>query len=130
LLVALSGILYGLNTIDAIEVKVIHDRQPLYVIQSNGEIQNKYTLKLLNKLDSDVEVQLSAVGPEGLHLVGAEKPIKMRQGTVTPHILFVRVPRENLKQESQPITFVVEGVDKRGQNFSGSRESVFIGPRR
>ena len=36
LMLSLVGIAYGLSTLEAIEIKVIHDRQPLFVIQSDG----------------------------------------------------------------------------------------------
>jgi len=52
------------------------------------------------------------------------------KGTVTPRVVFVRVPRSNLSAESLPITFVIEGTDSDGQVFSSRRDSVFIGPDR
>jgi cytochrome c oxidase accessory protein FixG len=54
LTLALTGIAYGLASIEAIEIKVLHARQPLYVLQSDGSIQNKYTIKVLNKTSEDV----------------------------------------------------------------------------
>ena len=57
---SLVGIAYGLSTLDAIEIKVIHARQPLFVMQSDGSIQNKYTVKILNKMTEDMEVTISA----------------------------------------------------------------------
>ncbi len=33
---ALSGIVYGLSSLDAIDLKVLHERSPLYVMQSDG----------------------------------------------------------------------------------------------
>ena len=130
LTLAVAGIAYGLSSLDAIEIKVIHARQPLYVMQSDGSIQNKYTLKVLNKMTADMDVEISAVGPEGLKVVGNEKPVNAIKGKVTPRTIFVRVPRENVKQESGPITFRAEGRDSEGNLFVSERESVFIGPKR
>ncbi len=125
---ALLGIFYGLNSIDAVDLKVLHARQPLYVLQSDGSIQNKYTLKILNKLADDVKVKISATGPEGLKITS--NPILAAQhGTVTPTSVYVRVPRKNLTVESQPIIFHIETVDS-DEPFSSHRESVFIGPKR
>ncbi len=129
LTLALAGIGYGLFSIDAIELKVIHARQPLFVMQSDGSVQNKYTVKVLNKLDQDVDVTISATGPKGLVLVGADKPVRAKRSKVTPRTVFVRVPRANLEAETVPIVFHATGKTKDGQEFSSARESVFIGPR-
>ena len=129
LLTALLGIGYGLSTIDALVLKVLHDRQPLYVLQSDGSIQNRYTLKLLNKLPKDVMVRVTATGPEGLVLVGVDEPVSARQGNVTAAIVFARVPRDNVTAESIPIVFEIE-TEAEGQLYSSQRESVFIGPKR
>lgn len=125
---SLAGIAYGLSALDAIEIKVIHARQPLFVMQSGGSIQNGYTIKVLNKTNRDMEVTLNASGLDGLQLVGADKPIVARHGKVTPKSIFVRVPRENIGAESVPIQFSGSGHDNHGQHFESVRQSVFIGP--
>jgi len=129
LAIAWTGIIYGLSSLDAIDLKVLHERQPLYVVLSNGAVQNKYTLKLLNKASADLPVSISASGPSGLELAGAEEPILARHGEVTPATVFVRVPRDRLASESQPITFFAEAVGSSGEAMRSERESVFIGPR-
>ena len=106
---------------------MLHARQPLYVLQSDGSIQNRYTLKILNKLTEDVEVQISATGPDGL-IIASETTLSARHGTVTPATVFVRVPKQNLLAESQPISFQIETLG-REQLFSSNRESIFIGPK-
>jgi cytochrome c oxidase accessory protein FixG len=130
LLAALSGILYGLTSLDPIQLKVLHERAPLFVTLSDGSIQNKYTLKILNKLTEDLEVKISASGPEHMKLVGADEPVAARNGFVSPAMVFVKIPRKHLPEERQEITFHVEGVREDGRTVATSRESVFIGPRR
>lgn len=130
LLLAVSGIGYGMATLDAIEIKVIHSRQPLYVLQSDGSIQNKYTIKVLNKLTEDLQVTISVPGVDGLVLVGADEPVTARKGMVTPRTVFVRIPRDKLKEESQPLVFYAETTDSSGKRLVSKRESVFIGPNR
>jgi len=129
LTLAIMGIIYGLSTMNAIEIKVIHARQPLYVMQSDGSVQNKYTVKVLNKLDQDTDVTITATGPKGLVLVGTDKPVHARHSRVTPRTLFVRVPRENLNAESVPIIFHATSKTDNGEVISSQRESVFIGPK-
>lgn len=130
LTLAVGGIVFGLTTISAVELKVLHSRQPLFVLQSDGAIQNKYTLKVLNKLSSDVDVTISASGPEDLVLIGADKPISAGHSRVTSATIFVRVPRKNLDSETQPIRFRIETMPENGTKLFSERENVFIGPRR
>ncbi|MCU7845564.1 MAG: cytochrome c oxidase accessory protein CcoG [Candidatus Thiodiazotropha sp. (ex Monitilora ramsayi)] len=125
---ALVGIAYGLTSLAPLELKVIHARQPLFVLQSDGTIQNKYTLKLLNKMGEDIKVTVSAVGPKGLILVDEEVETNARHGKVTPRTVFVKVPKPNLETETTPIVFTIQG-EYNGKILKSDRQSVFIGPR-
>lgn len=132
LVISILGVVFGLSGMESLELKVIHARQPLFVLQSDGSIQNRYTLKILNKLSEDMKVSVAAIEDDfkGIKLVGNEKEIVAKHGTVTPVTIFVKVPRKNLTEKSQPIVFTVEGSDKQGKVFQSKRESVFIGPKR
>ena len=129
LLAALAGILYGLTSLDPIELKVLHERAPLFVTLSDGSIQNKYTLKILNKLKEDLEVRITASGPEGMELLGAEKTVNARHGFVSPAMIFVKVPRSALAWERADLRFRIEARRASGQVIATTRDSVFIGPR-
>lgn len=129
LLAALTGILYGLTSLDPIELKVLHERAPLFATLSDGSIQNKYTLKILNKETNDLEVHISASGLEGLKLLGAEDPVIAKHGFVSQAMVFVKVPREMLKAERQDISFRIEAKRPDGRSLATDRTSIFIGPR-
>jgi polyferredoxin len=129
LVVALAGIVYGLSSLAAIDLKVLHERAPLFVTLSDGSIQNKYTLKMLNKTPEDLSATISVSGPEGLQLTGAEEPVTIQHGTVTPAMVFVKLPKKDLSQERETIRFRVEAVRPNGQVVRSERDSVFIGPR-
>ncbi|MCW8944322.1 MAG: cytochrome c oxidase accessory protein CcoG [Sedimenticola sp.] len=129
LLFSLAGIGYGMASLDAIELKVIHSRQPLYVMQSDGSVQNKYTVKVLNKMTENLEVNITAAGIDGIVVVGADEPVSARKGMVTPRTLFVRIPRSKINKESQPLTFYAETTDNNGNKLRSERISVFIGPK-
>ncbi|MEW8562916.1 MAG: cytochrome c oxidase accessory protein CcoG, partial [Candidatus Thiodiazotropha sp.] len=126
---AVIGIVYGLTSLAPLELKAIHDRQPLFVLQSDGSIQNKYTLKILNKMTEDISVTISAEGPEGLIMVDEDLVTTARHGKVTARTVFLRVPKELLTAETTPVKFSVQG-ESDGQLLQGSRNSVFIGPKR
>ncbi len=130
LTIALSGILYGLASLDSIQLKVLHDRQPLFVLQSDGSIQNKYRLKMLNKLKNPVDVRISVSGLATLKAVGNEDLVTLKPGTVTAKDVFVRVPRADLAAESADVNFVIEGQTEDGLTLRSDRTSVFIGPKK
>ena len=130
LVAALSGILYGLSSLDAVDLTILHERAPLFVTLSDGSIQNRYTLKLLDKMPEELKVRVSVTGPQGLVLVGADEPITIHAGGVTPAEVFLKVPRANLTREQEPIRFRVEAVRPNGQVIKSERISVFVGPPR
>ncbi|NBC50057.1 MAG: cytochrome c oxidase accessory protein CcoG [Gammaproteobacteria bacterium] len=130
LALALSGIIYGLSTLAAIELKVLHERAPLYVQLSDGSIQNKYTLKILNKSETDLKVGISAEAPVPLTLMGAEEPIAVKHGEVTPAIVFIKIGRSDLDGERLPVTFVATTQLPDGTQVSAERENAFFGPSR
>jgi uncharacterized protein (UPF0261 family) len=77
-----------------------------------------------------LDVRISVSGPDGLELIGAEKPIATHSGGVTPAIVFVKIPKKNLTKEQEPIVFHAEATRSTGQSVETRRESVFIGPRK
>lgn len=127
LVLALSGIFYGLTHLGSLELKVIHERSPLFVQLSDGSIQNKYDIKILNKLDKEVKVQITAKGLEGLELIGSDEPLNIKSGKLLSHIVFVKVPRNSLEQSRTPITIEVRNVQN--PEDSVTYESAFFGPR-
>lgn len=126
---AAAGIVYGLSSLDAIDLKVLHERSPLFATLSDGSIQNKYTLKMLNKMPEALTVRIAATGPKGLVLIGAESPVTIHEGGVTPATVFAKVPLRTLTAEQEPIVFRVEATRSNGQRVFSERTSTFIGPR-
>ncbi len=126
LTLALIGILWGLTHLGTLEMKVLHERSPLYVQQSDGSIMNRYELKLLNKVDHEVELIVTAKGIDGLVLTGAETPIAVSPDHVKSHTVFISVPPEKIPAERTPIIFTV--IDKNAPSSTASYESMFFAP--
>ncbi len=126
MLLALAGIGWGLSSLNAIQLAVIHERQPLFVLESDGSIQNRYTLKVLNKTMDDLKVKVTVSGPPGARLHGIDKPFTAHHSHTTPITIYVRIPRRELQAESVPIRFRVESLEK--PELTAERESVFLGP--
>lgn len=126
--IALVGIVYGLTHLGSLELKVIHARSPLFVQMSDGTIQNKYDVKVLNKLDSEIEVRVTASGPKGLLLLDADKTLSLKSGKLTSRTFFMKVPAENLTEGRVPVKITVQRIDNPQDTVSYN--SAFFGPKR
>ena len=112
ILIALGGIVYGLTHLGSLTLKVLPERQPLFVRLSDGSIQNKYNFKVLNKTDKDVYVTVTAEGGvKDQVIIGAEKPMLTHPGRGTAFTVFVKAPGKNVMQEVTPLEFRIQSVD-------------------
>jgi len=50
---------------ERLELNVVHDRNPQYVMESDGSIRNGYTLRILNMVPRPRKIQLSISGLDG-----------------------------------------------------------------
>ena len=123
---ALSGLLYGVNNLGTFDLKVIHERQPLFVQMSNGSIQNKYDLKVLNKTDKDMNISIVVEGPDGLEIQGIKQKMKLPAGKLTSFITFVRIPKKNLKGARTPVNFRIQSFEVFDDHIEYL--SMFYGP--
>lgn len=129
ILIAMSGIVYGLTHLGSMTLRVIPERQPMYVSMSDGSIQNKYDFKVLNKTDRDLHVTVSAEGGvPGQVIIGAEEPPLTHHGRGTSFTIFVKAPGKTIQQEVTPIEFRVQAVED--PNVSAEYDSKFNAPKR
>ncbi|MBN9602169.1 MAG: cytochrome c oxidase accessory protein CcoG [Afipia felis] len=116
------GLIYALLTRERLQVNVLADRNPQFVVLSDGSIRNGYTVKLLNMIPEPRNITVTLEGLPGgeMSVVGMEhapersfvvevEPDKLRTLKV-----FVRQPRENVAGQTQHFSFVVE--DKAGSD--------------
>jgi cytochrome c oxidase accessory protein FixG len=84
-LIAVVGgvMLVALANRSTLEINVLHDRNPPYVLLSDGSVRNGYTVKVLNKLHESREFELAAHGLPGarLSIVGIEEGVRIRVRT-------------------------------------------------
>ncbi len=59
LLASLAVLANGLMSLAPMDLKVLHERQPLFVQLSDGSIRNKYELKVLNKTKATMPVSIT-----------------------------------------------------------------------
>ncbi len=102
LIVLVSAImLYGLLTRSTFEMNVLKDRAPSYVVQADGDVQNSYTLKLVNKRAGDKKIEIEVTGIDGadVRLFGHDEG-NMTVTVPSEHVdrfrMFIVAPSENL----------------------------------
>ncbi|EXL06718.1 cytochrome c oxidase accessory protein CcoG [Aquamicrobium defluvii] len=117
---ALVGLLliYGLVSRDRLEMNVLHDRNPQYVVLSDGSIRNGYTVKLLNKIPEErtVTVSLGELPGATMNVVGLDHEegsaitVTLEPDRARSLKVYVRQPREDAKSpgKAQRLVFHVE----------------------
>ena len=128
MILAVAGIIYGLSTLATLELKVLHERQPLFVMRSDGSVQNKYVLKILNKTKNDIMVKLAVAGHNDIQMIGAEKPLEAPKKRVTAYTIFLRIPGDKLLRETLPVTLRIE--DTLNPELYSEYKSMFFGPKK
>ena len=119
---------YKLTYTGPLKMTVIAERQPLYVQLSDGSIQNKYLLKLVNESDQDVQVTFSAKSDmQHQSILGAETPLLMHHGRVNQYTVFIKVPEKNVSREITPIEFTVQNTAD--PTMQSKYSTVFNGPK-
>ncbi len=106
----------GLMTRSVIDLNVIRDRNPLYVMLSDGSIRNGYTLKIINKLHEPARFAISVEGlPQAsARLLGFDdmsEPVEVAPDALRSVRLFVTAPRAALTEKSIPIVIRVRDLD-------------------
>jgi len=129
-LLAVAGIIYGLVTIPPVELSIVHSRQPLFMLMSDGSIQNKYTIKAVNKLESDQRVTLTVESAAGnIRMVDQDyfKDITLKAGKMVPFSIFLQADRGSLKQENSDVRLTIQGITEPAIHVT--YDSVFVGPK-
>ena len=127
------GLLVALISRDRLEVNVIHDRNPQYVLESDGSIRNGYTIRLLNMIPEPRTILLSLEGlPEATMKINGLTSDNNRQFAVsvepdkaTALKVFVTVPAHALPDGSDGFSFVAED---RSSHEADSYDATFYAP--
>jgi cytochrome c oxidase accessory protein FixG len=96
-----------------VEVSVQADRAPLFVRLSNGDIQNAYSLKILNKQRDNTTYRLEIAGIDEVQvkLIGdAQDTLAVAGDSVGTYRMLLRAPRKAVQDKSTAITITVTNV--------------------
>jgi cytochrome c oxidase accessory protein FixG len=116
---------YHMFTRIPLELTVIRDRNQLYVTTDAGDIDNIYTLHLVNMDENMHEFAISISGIEGAEIVG-ETTHTLDGGEVRSLTLRVRVSPDELDLPSTPLTFQAVATDL--PSLQAASESRFMKP--
>jgi cytochrome c oxidase accessory protein FixG len=115
LLTAVGSImLYALAARRSFDIDVLHDRNPLYVRLSNGDIRNAFTVNVINKDRLGRSIVLRVEGVDGA-VVSGVGVTEVGDGSVRVAVdgdnlqaarIFVTAPRTSITGESKPLRFV------------------------
>jgi polyferredoxin len=108
------GMIAAIIMRDSLDITVLHDRAPRFVMLSDGSVRNGYTLKIANKALQDRTFMLSLEGmPDASMWVAEEGEARSRSVSVTVPPDAVRdvrlfVVRGRDSAEAAPFRFIVE----------------------
>ena len=134
LLLICAAMLWSLARRTGTDVNILHERSPLYVQLSSGDIRNGYTYKVLNMVRRKRTFTLSVSGVEGaqLEILGngdqAERSdIEVSPDSVGTFRVYVNAPENSVTGKASAITFLLKDRDD-GKEFRSA--SMFAGPER
>lgn len=119
--------LYALIARAPLELHIMHDRNPVFVQLSTGEIRNGYTIKILNKTHDDKTYRLSVEGLEEVEIdikTGGDiskDNLFVAHGSVGTYHVNLRSPVE--PAESRPVRFILQD---NSNDIVDEYESIFI----
>ncbi len=125
LIAAIAGLVWSVATKSQLSMAVTQVRNPLYVMLSDGQLQNSYDIKLNNKSEKTVVMQMRLEGLPGAVMdMGKIKSIKI--GPLSSVNVFVRVKSKPLQGKSGqiPFRFVVE-TDIGDETVTESKKALF-----
>lgn len=121
---------YALATRDTLSLNVIRDRNPAFVLLSDGSVRNGYVLKIVNMQAEPRDLVVRVEGAEGaaLKAVGAtmdgrEARVTAAADQVTEVRIFVALPPSALTAKSVPLAFVIDDL---GSDDFARNDTAFL----
>ncbi len=125
-IIIVTSFIYLVSNRIPLDINVIRDRNNLFTETFSGEIENTYTLKILNMSQKTQAYQLSVSGFESITLMGHNK-FEIESGEVLTLPIRIRIPQQQLKKRSSDINFVITEAEY--SSYSASSSGKFLGPK-
>ncbi len=109
-----------------LELTVIRERSQLYTENAAGEIENVYTLQILNMDEEMHSYQLRLEGLPGSARIEGDTDVILNSGEVLSLPLRVAAPADAFERPSTEFNFIIEADD--GSQLTTTAESRFLVP--
>lgn len=120
-----AGLLfYTLTHKSTVELTILRDRNILSR-QIGNNIQNSYTIKVLNKSNKTHTFTISATGIAQLKITN-NKPITVNPGELYERIITIQAPKQELTQLSSDIT--IFAIAKDDEKQKARQKTIFLRP--
>lgn len=121
-LLLITGLFFvQIASVDPAGMNVLRDRSQLYRENSSGEIENTYTLKIINKTQQPQQYQLRVTGLKDVSWYG-KQTVNVAPGEVLTLPMSLGVQQDNLSSSVSTIQFILSDSEQ----FTISVESRFI----
>jgi polyferredoxin len=118
-----------LTTRPVLEINVLHDRNPVFVLLSDAKVRNGYTVKVLNKRHEERRVRLTVEGVPDMEttVVGdGEAGLAVPPDSLRSFRVFVTAPRGAVHGSAAIVFIAVDDQD----GVMAREEMTFVGPSR
>lgn len=112
LAVLVSLLSYLLVAQSDVEVTILRMPGTLYYETETGTIRNLYSLRLVNKIDDEIPIQLRLVSPVDGHITMVAGNIVLMPAGVAEAVFFVDIPEERLHAASTRVIIEVAGAGR------------------
>lgn len=123
--VMIGAVIYTLAARIPLGLDVIRDRGALYQLTGMGEIENSYTLKVMNMADIKRVFTLSVNGMEGMNIT-TDTEFSVESGEVYSLPTSIEVNPKNMVNTNNEIQFIIQATDD--NTINAESESRFLGP--
>ena len=127
LLILIAGLVTAMASRTPVILDVIRDRNSLYRELPDNQIENIYTLKIINQSNEPRDFALSVGGLEDVVLDGVGDSVSVDGGSILSLPVRVRANRDDV-QGVNTILFSIEALDD--ASVAIEEDSRFIGPTR
>lgn len=134
LLLASSLIIMSLAFKDPIDANIMQNRNPLFVMMSDGSVRNSYTIKIINKthdkqslslkIKSPIEAQLNL---QSMGMINSDN-LEIEADSVGSFKVFVTLPKETIKAKTNgKILINFSLINNKNEVEEKEIDAVFIG---
>ena len=116
---------------DRLELNVVHDRNPQYVLESDGSIRNGYTLRILNMVPRPRRLEISLSGLEGATMRIPEfskEDARSFTMDVQPDVATALKVFVTRKQTGAPVNEFLFVIDDSGHSDRATYRAAFNAP--